>query len=128
MVVTRLIAGEGRVLILCPASLRINWERKIHAVYPQAVVGIVGEDRHATLYGCDWVIANYERLGDLVRDPELVFEVMAINEAHYLKESKSTRPGARATPSCWQPAFPGATSSPAPRCSTGRSSCSPCCA
>lgn len=91
VVATRLIAGEGRVLILCPASLRINWEREIHAVYPQAVVGIVGEDRHATLYGCTWVIANYERLGGLVRDPELAFEVMAIDEAHYLKEHQAGR-------------------------------------
>lgn len=91
VVATRMIAGEGRVLILCPASLRINWEREIHAVFPGAVVGIVGEDRHATLYGCGWVIANYERLGGLVRDPELAFEVMAIDEAHYLKEHQAGR-------------------------------------
>jgi hypothetical protein len=91
VVATRMIAGQGRVLILCPASLRINWEREIHAVYPQAVVGIVGEDRHATLYGCQWVIANYERLGGLVRDPDLAFEVMAIDEAHYLKEHQAGR-------------------------------------
>ncbi len=91
VVATRLIAGEGRVLILCPASLRINWERENHAVYPHAVVGIVGEDRHATLYGCSWVIANYERLGGLVRDPELAFEVMAVDEAHYLKEHQAGR-------------------------------------
>lgn len=91
VVATRLIAGEGRVLILCPASLRINWEREIHAVYPKAVVGIVGEDRHATLYGCGWVIANFERLGGLVRDPDLAFEVMAVDEAHYLKEHQAGR-------------------------------------
>lgn len=91
VVATRLIAGEGRVLILCPASLRINWEREIRAVYPSAVVGIVGEDRHATLYGCTWVIANYERLGGLVRDPDLAFEVMAVDEAHYLKEHQAGR-------------------------------------
>lgn len=63
VVATRLAAGEGRVLILCPASLRINWEREIRMVYPDAVVGMAGEDRMATLYGCNWVIANYERLG-----------------------------------------------------------------
>ena len=60
-------------------------------MYPNEVVGIVGEDRHATLYGCQWVIANYERLGGLVRDPDLAFEVMAIDEAHYLKEHQAGR-------------------------------------
>lgn len=87
----RLAAGQGRVLIVCPASLRINWEREIHAVYPDAVVGFAGDDRISTLYGCQWVIANYERLGGLVREVELEFGAMAIDEAHYLKEHKSGR-------------------------------------
>ncbi len=91
VVAARLAAGEGRVLILCPASLRINWEREIRMVYPDAVVGMAGEDRIATLRGCQWVVANYERLGGLVREPDLDFEVMAIDEAHYLKEHKSGR-------------------------------------
>ena len=91
VVATRLAAGKGRVLILCPASLRINWEREIHMVYPDAVVGMVGDDRIATLYGCDWVIANYERLGGLVREVGLEFAVMAVDEAHYLKEHQSGR-------------------------------------
>lgn len=87
----RIAAGVGRVLILCPATLRINWEREIHAVYPDAIVGFVGDDRISTLYGCDWVIANYERLGGLVREVDLEFAVMAVDEAHYLKEHKSGR-------------------------------------
>lgn len=91
VVASRLIAGQGRVLIVCPASLRINWEREIHMIYPKARVGMVGEDRMATLYGCQWVIANYARLGGLVREPDLHFAVMAIDEAHYLKEHKSGR-------------------------------------
>lgn len=91
VVAARLIAGEGRVLIVCPASLRINWEREIHMIYPKARVGMVGEDRMATLYSCEWVVANYARLGGLVREPELHFSVMAIDEAHYLKEHKSGR-------------------------------------
>ena len=91
VVATRLAAGEGRVVILCPASLRINWEREIRMVYPDAVVGMAGEDRLATLYGCQWVIANYERLGGLVRETGLDFAVMAIDEAHYLKEHQSGR-------------------------------------
>ena len=93
VVAARLAAGAGRVLILCPATLRINWEREIHMVYPDAVVGMVGDDRIDIdmLYGCQWVIANYERLGGLVREPALKFEVLAVDEAHYLKEYKAGR-------------------------------------
>lgn len=91
VVATRLAAGQGRVLIVCPASLRINWEREIRMVYPEASVGMVGEDRMSTLYGCDWVVTNYERLGGLVREVDLKIEVMAIDEAHYLKEHQSGR-------------------------------------
>ncbi len=76
---------------MCPASLRLNWEREIRMVYPEATVGMVGEDRIATLQACDWVIGNYERMGGLVRATELAFEVMAVDEAHYLKEYQSGR-------------------------------------
>ena len=91
VVASRLRAGAGRVLIACPASLRINWEREIRMVYPDAIVGMVGEDRVATLYGCAWVIVNYERLGGLVRETELDFAVMVVDEAHYLKEHQAGR-------------------------------------
>ncbi len=90
-VAARMIAGDGRVLILCPASLRINWEREIHAVYPNAIVGMVGEDRIQTLYGCTWIIANYERLGGLVRETGLAIAVMAVDEAHSLKQASAGR-------------------------------------
>ena len=91
VVASRLASGEGRILVVCPASLRINWEREIRAVFPDDVVGMVGEDRMATLYGCKWVISNYERLGGLVREPKLSFAVMAVDEAHYLKEHEAGR-------------------------------------
>lgn len=91
VVASRMAAGSGRVLIVCPASLRLNWEREIKMVYPDARVGMIGEDRISTLAGCDWVIGNYERMGGLVRESELEFAVMAVDEAHYLKEYKSGR-------------------------------------
>ena len=91
VVACRLAAGKQRVLIVCPASLRLNWEREIKMVYPDAVVGMLGDDRMATLHGCDWVIGNYERMGGLVREVDLQFAVMAVDEAHYLKEYHSGR-------------------------------------
>lgn len=90
-VASRMVAGDGRVLILCPASLRINWEREIHAVYPDAIVGMAGEDRTATLYGCSWIIANYERLGGLVRETGLAIAALCVDEAHFLKAAKAGR-------------------------------------
>lgn len=91
VVASRLAAGEGRILIVCPASLRINWEREIHTVYPDDIVGMLGEDRMATLRGCRWVISGYERLCGLVREVDLQFAVMTIDEAHYLKEHQTGR-------------------------------------
>lgn len=81
----------GRALLVCPTSLRINWEREILAVYPNAVIGMVGEDRMATLHGCQWVIVSYERLGALVKEPGLTFRVMAVDEAHNIKEHDAGR-------------------------------------
>lgn len=94
IVAARFAAGfdkPPRILVLCPASLRLNWEREIHAVFSHEVVGMVGEDRIATLYGCHWVIANYERLGGLVKEQNLQFDVMLIDEAHNLKEHHAGR-------------------------------------
>jgi hypothetical protein len=86
-----LAAAGGRILIACPATLRINWEREIQAVFPGAAVGMAGDDRPAALRGCQWVIASYERLGSLVREPDLDFAVMACDEAHMLKEHQAGR-------------------------------------
>jgi hypothetical protein len=90
-VALRMIAGDAPVLIVCPASLRINWEREIHMVYPQARVGLAGIDRMELLRSCQWIVANYERLGGLVKATDLPIAAMAIDEAHYLKEYDSGR-------------------------------------
>jgi hypothetical protein len=86
-----LAAAGGRILIVCPATLRINWEREIQAVFPGAAIGMAGEDRPGALLGCQWVIASYERLGWLVREAALSFAVMACDEAHMLKEHQAGR-------------------------------------
>ncbi|WP_455554102.1 hypothetical protein [Comamonas kerstersii] len=82
VVACRLAAGKQRVLIVCPASLRLNWEREIKMVYPDAVVGMLGDDRMATLHGCDWVIGNYERMGGLVREVDLQFQIQGVHRHH----------------------------------------------
>ncbi|MGK3273283.1 hypothetical protein ACSLNH_06330 [Comamonas kerstersii] len=61
--------------------MRLNWEREIKMVYPDAIVGMLGDDRMATLHGCDWVIGNYERMGGLVREVDLQFQVSRCSSA-----------------------------------------------
>jgi SNF2 family DNA or RNA helicase len=91
VVAGRLAANRAIVLVVCPASLGINWQREINAVYPTARVASVGRHGADELRKADWIIANYERLGGLVRAPELNIGVMLIDEAHYLKEHQVGR-------------------------------------
>ena len=91
VVASRMSAGTGRILIVCPASLRINWTREIQGIFPKDLVGLVGQDRPDLLRACRWVIASYDRLALLVKVPELRFEVMTVDEAHCLKEHQAGR-------------------------------------
>ncbi|EGH05547.1 SNF2-related:helicase, partial [Pseudomonas amygdali pv. aesculi str. 0893_23] len=61
-------------------SLIINWQREILMVFPEAQIALQTFDAQA-----DWIIVNYERLGDFVRHAGC-FAVMVIDEAHRLKE------------------------------------------
>ncbi|KTT49664.1 helicase [Pseudomonas oryzihabitans] len=72
-------AGE-QILVVVLASLVINWEREIQAVYPDARIA-----RQRYQADAHWVIVNYERLGDFVTIADQ-FTVMIIDEAHRLKE------------------------------------------
>jgi len=91
VVAARLAAGLKRVLIGCPASLRINWAREIALVFPDALVGVVGESDPEFLKRAAWHISTYERLGTVVRDRETEYEVFILDEAHYLKEHTANR-------------------------------------
>ncbi|WP_248767870.1 DEAD/DEAH box helicase [Pseudomonas sp. MWU12-2345] len=73
-------AAERPILVITLSTLIINWQREIQMVYPQARIGLQAFDPAA-----QWVITNYERLGDFVL-PASHFNVMIIDEAHRLKE------------------------------------------
>lgn len=75
------IQAKGRpILIVCLASLIINWSREILAVCPDANISMQTADPSA-----QWVIINYERLGQFVTTASL-YNVMVIDEAHRLKD------------------------------------------
>lgn len=92
VVAARLVTGDGAVLVVCPANLRINWQREINAIDQDAKVMIAGDGQDWA--GADWLVVNYERLGSVVQainDGVIRFRVMLCDEAHYLKEPDSTR-------------------------------------
>jgi len=83
-------AVEQPVLIVCPASLRLNWKREIEDVYPDHNVVVLrtksdGEEK------ARWYIVNYDILYKWVEwAKNMNFPTTILDEAHYIK-SKSKR-------------------------------------
>jgi SNF2 family DNA or RNA helicase len=82
----------GPYLVVCPASIKHNWEREIHMVLPRAETAIVGpDDPPAVGYG-GWVIINYDNLKKHINllgtHPWTAF---VFDEAHYLKNHRTVR-------------------------------------
>lgn len=75
---------DGPFLVVCPATLKLNWQREIHMVEPGAAVQVLGTE--APEPGARWVIVNFDRLTrhvDALADGG--FGVVIIDEAHYIK-------------------------------------------
>lgn len=77
--------SSGKVLVVCPASLLINWHREIAAVDSAAKVALQCWDQNAK-----WIVTNYERLEAILPYADQ-FKVMIVDEAHYLKEPSNMR-------------------------------------
>jgi len=80
IVAAHIQAKDKPIMIICLASLVINWKREILLVQPDAKVSVQEYNPSA-----QWVIVNYERLGRFVPMASR-FAVMVIDEAHRLKE------------------------------------------
>lgn len=92
VVAARLVSGVDPILVICPANLRINWQREINAIDQDARVTFVGQDDD--WHSGQWVLGSYDRLGSIVQavgDGLVRFRVVLYDEAHYLKEPDSTR-------------------------------------
>ncbi len=84
--------SDGPYLVVCPASVKLNWQREIDMVLPDAATHVVGpEPPPATGYG-GWVILNYDILGKhLGALLEHQWVGIVFDEAHYLKNHRSQR-------------------------------------
>ena len=83
---------EGPYLVICPASIKRNWEREIKIVLPNAEPAVVGPAPLPIKDHNDWVIINYELLGkNLETLLEYDWRGVVFDEAHYLKNHQSQR-------------------------------------
>ena len=80
----------GPYLVVCPAAVKINWEREIHLVLPDAEVAIVGPAPAPEPGFAGWVVINYDILG---KHPLQSYQWagLVFDEAHYLKNHRSKR-------------------------------------
>ena len=95
IVSVRQAAPEGPYLVVCPAAVKLNWEREIRVCTPAAQTMVVNgsgplNGRLGSWNG--WVIINYDLLGKHIaalRGAE--WQAIVFDEAHYLKNHTSKR-------------------------------------
>jgi len=78
---------EGPVLVVCPASLKLNWRREIRLVDPEARIEIIGFDKEP-VPNARWVIVNYDLLGKHAERLHAIGWVgVILDEAHFIKNN-----------------------------------------
>lgn len=88
--------GMRRVLVICPATIRLNWRREILAwsSKPGVVPQVIGTGRDHLNPRADFVVTSY----DLTRKPathealcKLHWDMIVADEGHYLKSMEAQR-------------------------------------
>lgn len=88
-----LAAPKGPYLVVCPASVKLNWVREIQLALGQdAVVAVVGPTAPPAIGYRGWMIVNYDLLKAhqqaLLSHP---FAGFVFDEGHYIKNHRSQR-------------------------------------
>lgn len=104
-IIAALESGANKILIICPSSAKINWKREIEVFCDDVKIisGIRWEKAKFTIINFD-ILKNFHTIGDCKKknddDPvidcsrEIVnskFDLVIVDEAHYLKNNKSIR-------------------------------------
>jgi SNF2 family DNA or RNA helicase len=94
-VIASLESGSEKVLIICPASLKINWMREIQNYTDKSISIIEGKNWESA----DYMIINYDILKNFY-DPKVPeestilnegFDLVVVDEAHYIQNSQAQR-------------------------------------
>ena len=95
-IIAALESGSKKVLIICPATLKINWKREIEN-YTNKSVYIAEGKNFSTEH--DFVIINYDILKNFhdskkKEDSQIIradFDLVVVDEAHYIKNAQAQR-------------------------------------
>lgn len=95
-IIAALETGEQKILIICPASLKINWEREIRNYTDRSVY--IAEGKNFSIEH-DFVIVNYDILKNFydIKNKETSpiyqcdFGLVIIDEAHYIQNAQAQR-------------------------------------
>jgi SWI/SNF-related matrix-associated actin-dependent regulator 1 of chromatin subfamily A len=78
---------DGTVLVVCPASLKLNWRREILMVDSDASIEVLGVDKNPTNTP-RWIIVNYDLLGKYTeRLQAFDWAGIILDEAHFIKNA-----------------------------------------
>ena len=95
-IIAALESGAKKVLIICPATLKINWKREIEN-YSDKTVFIAEGKNFSTEH--DFVIINYDIIKNFhdskkKDDSQILranFDLVVVDEAHYIKNAQAQR-------------------------------------
>jgi SWI/SNF-related matrix-associated actin-dependent regulator 1 of chromatin subfamily A len=95
-IIAALETGAKKVLIICPATLKINWKREIEN-YTDRSIFIAEGKNFSTEY--DFVIINYDIIKNFhnskdKENSEILkgnFDLVIVDEAHYIKNAQAQR-------------------------------------
>jgi SWI/SNF-related matrix-associated actin-dependent regulator 1 of chromatin subfamily A len=95
-IIAALEAKSSKVLIICPATLKINWKREIENYSDKSIYIAEGKNFNSD---ADFVIINYDIIKNF-HDPKkkaesqilnAKFDLVIVDEAHYIKNAQAQR-------------------------------------
>lgn len=87
--------GASRFLVVCPASVLVNWLREVHRHTRLDFFRLQGDGRDQAL--ADWLarggvgVTTYETLGVLPLAADLRLDALVVDEAHFVKNPDAKR-------------------------------------
>jgi SWI/SNF-related matrix-associated actin-dependent regulator 1 of chromatin subfamily A len=95
-IIAALESGSKKVLIICPATLKINWKREIENYSDKSVYIAEGKNFSTD---ADFVIINYDIIKNFhdtkkKGDSQILdanFDLVVVDEAHYIKNATAQR-------------------------------------